>query len=106
MAVSILTNDFSGEFMRTFIAIAAVIAALTGYPALAEEPASQQSTRIDIDQAAKTFVFIIDDEPVAMLDKEGLHVVGGIDYGRSLTDTGPDAIKSMIPSVPKEAADE
>lgn len=90
--------------MRSFIAIAALCAVLTGYPAFAEEAESQQPTRIDIDQAAKTFIFIIDDEPVAMLDKTGLHVISGIEYGLSLTDTGPEHIKKKIASKMSEAA--
>lgn len=92
--------------MRTFILSAAMIAAFTGFPALAEEPSADNSIRIDVDKAHKAFVFVIDDKPVAMLDDDGLHVVGGIDYGLSLSDTGPDLVKEKIASKTKEAADE
>lgn len=92
--------------MRSFIAIAAACAALAGYPALAEDVASQQPTRIEIDQNSKAFLFIIDDEPVAMLDRAGLHVVGEINYGATLTDTGPESVKKQIASRQTEAADE
>ena len=95
-----------GEFMRSFIAIAAACAALAGCPALAEDAASQQPTRIEIDQNTKAFVFIIDDEPVAMLDKAGLHVVGEVNYGATLTDNGAEHIKKQIASTRTEAADE
>jgi hypothetical protein len=94
-----------GEFMRSFIAIAAACAALAGYPALAEDAASQQPTRIEINQAAKTFTFIIDDKPVAMLDEAGLHVTGQISYGATLSDTGPDQIKQRI-AAQAEVADD
>ena len=90
--------------MRSFIALAAVVAALTGYPALAEDTAEQDAVRIEADQEAKAFVFIIDDEPVAMLDQSGLRVVNSIEYGHTLTDTGPDWIKDKIASRTKEAA--
>lgn len=92
--------------MRSFIATAAVVAALSGHPAFAEEAANQQATRIEIDQDAKAFVFIIDDEPVAMLDKTGLHVPGEITYGLWMTDTGPEPIKSKIKNRGQEASDE
>ncbi|MFA5951903.1 MAG: hypothetical protein WC807_16635 [Hyphomicrobium sp.] len=92
--------------MRHFILSAAIIAACLSVPARAEEPAKQEAVRIEADQAHKAFVFIIDDKLVAMLDKEGLHVVGGIDYGLGLTDTGPDGVKEKIASMTKEAEHE
>jgi len=92
--------------MRSFIIIAALCAALSVNPALAEEMSDQDAVRIEMDQEAKAFVFIIDDEPVAMLDKGGLHVVEGIEYGFALTDTGQESIRKKIASRGKEAADE
>lgn len=92
--------------MRSFIATAALFAALNGYPAFAEEPAKPEAVRIEIDQTAKTFIFIIDDEPVAMLDKVGMHVPGEINYGLWLTDTGPEPIKEKIAAKATEAADD
>lgn len=92
--------------MRTIIATAALCAALTGYPAFAEDAASQQPTRIEIDQAAKTFVFIIDDKPVALLDKDGLIVREGIAYGETLADAGTDHFDKKIESLSTEAADD
>lgn len=74
--------------MRIVIVLIAVFAALTGHPAFADEPANQQPTRIEINQEAKTFVFIIDDKPVALLDKNGPIVREGIVYGGTLTDAG------------------
>ena len=106
MAASILSRYFLGEFMRSFIFIAAFCAALNSYPAGAQKDSGQEAVRIETDQAAKAFVFIIDDEPVAMLDKAGLHVPGEINYGQSLTDTGPDWTKDKIASRGKEASDE
>lgn len=94
-----------GESMRSFIFIAALCTALNGYPALADEAASPQRTRIEIDQAAKTFTFIIDNKPVVMLDGAGLHVIGEINYGATLSDTGPDQIKQRIASQAEVADD-
>ena len=105
MAVSFLSRHFVGDFMRIFIAIAAACAALTGYPAFAEEPVNEQPTRIEIDQAAKTFTFVIDDEAVATLDKSGLHVTDSIAYGGTLTDAGLDSPKPRSTNS-TEAADE
>lgn len=68
--------------MRLFIAIAAVCAAFMGYPVFAQEVAEHEAVRIETDQKAKAFVFIIDDEPVAILDKAGFQVVEDLSYGR------------------------
>lgn len=92
--------------MRLFIAIAAAVAALSINPVMAEEGAKQDAVRIEKDQTAKAFIFIIDDEPVAMLDKSGLRVVEGIEYGHTLTDTGPEWIKKTIASRGMEAGDD
>ncbi len=90
--------------MRSFIAITALCAALSFNPAFAQEATpDQNAVRIEMDQTAKAFVFIIDDEPVAMLDKSGLYVPGEINYGGTLTDTGPEAIQATITSKTKEA---
>jgi hypothetical protein len=89
--------------MRHFILSAAIVMAFISAPAQAGEPSTNEATRIDVDKVHKAFVFIIDNKPVAMLDKDGLHVVGGIDYGLSLTDTGPDGVKEKIASTTKGA---
>lgn len=106
VAVSFDERILWGEFMGRVIASIAVLAAFIGNPALADETVKKEPTRIEIDQEAKAFIFIIDDKPVAMLDKDGLHVAGGIDYGLSLTDTGPDSVKKKIASITKGATDE
>ncbi|MBU1210186.1 MAG: hypothetical protein KJ587_02815 [Alphaproteobacteria bacterium] len=72
--------------MRHFILSAAIVAAFLSVPAQAgelvkQEPAKQEPVRIEMDQDAKAFVFVIDDEPVAILDKTGMHV-------RDLVSTG------------------
>ena len=106
MAVSILTNEFMGEFMRSFIAFAAVCAAFTINPAMAEEASTKDAVRIAADQKAKAFIFIIDNEAVAILDKSGFQVVEDLSYGRSLTDKGPDNVRREIADRLKEAANE
>lgn len=93
--------------MRSFIAIAACVAALSVNPAFAEDAPSRDAVRIEADQKSKAFVFIIDNEAVAMLDKTGLHVPGEIAYGKWITDTGPDFIREKIATRgEKEAADD
>lgn len=92
--------------MRLFIATAAMCAAFAGQPAFAEDAASQQPTRIEINQAAETFVFVIDDKPVALLDKSGLTVREGITYGATLVDEGTEHFDKKIESLSKEAADD
>ena len=90
--------------MRLLIAIAAMTA-LWGYPAFAEDTDNKPPTRIEISQEAKAFIFIVDGEPVAMLDKAGLHVSEGIEYGTSLTDVGQDHAKKRIASQMQVAHD-
>lgn len=92
--------------MRSFIAIAALCAALSFNPAFAQDASGREPVRIEMDQEAKAFVFIIDDQPVAMLDKSGLRVVNSIEYGYTLTDTGPNWVSEKIASRGKEAADD
>ena len=91
--------------MRTIVLSIAILAALSGYPAFAEEAANQQPTRIEIDQQAKTFIFIIDDKPVALLDQNGLHVRDGIVYGAGLTDAGAVSFDKRMAEL-KEVADD
>lgn len=81
--------------MRSSIAVVAVLAAFVSLPAFAQHE-NQEPVRIERDQNAEAFVFIIDDKPVAMLDKEGLHVVGQINYGGTLTDTGSAYVAEKI----------
>lgn len=92
--------------MRSFIATAALCAALIGYPAYAEEAASSQPTRIEINQTAKTFIFFVDDKPVALLNKDGLTVREGIVYGATLMDAGTAHFDKEIESLSKEAPDD
>jgi hypothetical protein len=101
-----LSSDFVGEFMRLFIATAAALAAITGYPALAEETAQKETTRIEVDQKAKAFIFIIDGKPAALLDENGLHVRRAIVYGETLTDAGTQSFDKRMQDLGKEAADE
>ncbi len=92
--------------MRSFIAAAALAIIAVGQSAIAEEAASHDAVRIEINQKAKAFVFIIDDKPVAILDEKGFQVVERLSYGRSLTDKGPDGVRREITDRLKEAADE
>lgn len=87
--------------MRSFIAAAAIVAAFVGYPALAEEPAGQEATRIEIDQTAKTFVFVIDGEPVALLDQTGLHVRDVVSTGEGVRNR-PEEFQSRLDASEKK----
>ena len=106
MAISILTNNFVGDFMRSIISIAAACAAFTGLPAFAQEAGKQEAVRIEMDEEAKAFVFIIDDEPVALLDKHGLEVIEHLSYGGTLTDKGRESARRDVEQKIGEAADE
>ncbi len=81
--------------MRCFLLSFLCLPALAATPALAQQPADTEPppVRIETDQTRKSFVFIIDGEPVALLDKSGLIVTGDIAYGGTLADTGPGAAK-------------
>lgn len=95
-----------GEFMRSFIATAALCAAVTFNPAWAQEKSKPDAVRIEMDQEAKAFIFIIDDEPVAVLDKNGLNVVAHVGYGGHLTDKGQDGVRREINQFIEGRADE
>lgn len=82
--------------MRSFIASAALCAAVTFNPVFAQEASKHEAVRIEMDQEAKAFVFIIDDEPVAVLDKHGLEIAEHLSYGGMLTDKGRDSIRRDI----------
>lgn len=92
--------------MRSFIAIAAIIAALSTNPVFADEVSGMEAVRIEINQHTKAFVFIIDDKPVAMLDKNGLYVAESIEYGGTLTDSETEHIRKRMASSSAEAADD
>lgn len=40
--------------------------------------------------------FVINGNPVGWLDAGGLHVIGDIEYGASLTDTGPKVLGAQV----------
>lgn len=92
--------------MRTFISLVAIVATMIGYPAFAEDVASPQPTRIEINQEAKAFIFVVDNKPVALLDESGLTVREGIVYGATLTDAGTVHFDKQIERLQTEAADE
>jgi hypothetical protein len=94
------------SFFKSFWAIAACVAALSVNPAFAEDAPAKDAVRIETDQEAKAFVFLIDDKPVALLDESGLHVVEHISYGGMLTDKGQDSARRDIEEKLGEAADE
>jgi hypothetical protein len=92
--------------MGRVIASIAVLTAFIGHPALADERARQEPTRIEIEQEAKAFIFIIEGKPAALLDENGLHVRRAIVYGDTLTDAGTQSFDKRMEELGKEAADE
>ncbi len=92
--------------MRLFIATAVLCAAFIFNPAFAQETSKQEAVRIEMDQEAKVFVFIIDDEPVALLDKHGMEIVEHLNYGGMLTDKGRESARRDIEQKRGGAADE
>lgn len=90
--------------MRLFILSFLCCAAIAGASALAEESTPKQCTRIEVDHDRGVITFVIDGEPSAFLDSDGLHVLGNVNYGDVLTDTGRDWIETRISKqVEKEA---
>lgn len=82
--------------MRHFILTAFLCFGFFGVPAMAEETTEKEPVRIEVDQKAKTFTFIIDGEPVAMLDRNGLQIVEHLSYGGMLTDKGRESARRDI----------
>lgn len=97
--------------MRFFLLSLLCLPAFTAAPAIAQDTGELSSApwqvRIETDQANSAFVFIVDDQPVAVLDKSGLTVSGDIAYGGTLTDRGPDGVTDRLnASAETEAAND
>jgi len=73
--------------VQFLVATAALLALAGGSLALAEKP---ETARVMIvpDQKEGAVRFVIDGQEQARIDATGLHVVGDINYGGALTDTG------------------
>lgn len=56
------------------------------------DQAEAQPTRIEVDDERDVIHFYIAGEEAMRLDAAGLHVRGGIHYGDSLIDRGPDVL--------------
>jgi hypothetical protein len=57
---------------------------------------SSPTTKIVTDNDKGTVTIVIDGKPVLQVDKDGLHVVGNIVYGGTLTDTGSAHVEKTI----------
>jgi hypothetical protein len=91
--------------MRALLLLIGLFLVFTPQSLKAEEN-KHQPVRIEIDKEAGHFTFIIDNEPAARLDKDGLHVLGSITYGGTLTDAGEEKQKQVLNAQETEAADE
>ena len=67
-------------------------------PAAGEPAQTLSSPAIDIvpGEDGGSIRFVIDGKPVGWFDADGLHVIGDIEYGASLTDTGPEALRDTV----------
>lgn len=57
---------------------------------------AQAKTQMEIYQEASAILFVVDDQPMAILDKEGFHVREGIDYGAALSHEAPRAFDERL----------
>jgi hypothetical protein len=80
--------------MRALLLLIGLFLIFTPQSLKAEEN-KQQPVRIEIDQDAGHFTFIIDNEPAARLDKDGLHVLGDVTYGGLLIDKN-EAVRETL----------
>jgi hypothetical protein len=71
------------SLLALFISFIALAAA-----ASQDSRAANETTRIETDQQANMIRIIIDGQERAVIDADGLHVNGDIDYSGTLTDTG------------------
>ena len=62
----------------------------------AQSEKSSSATRIEIDEDKHTIKFYIKNNPVALLNEDGLHVIRDIKYGGTIKDVGSDVIKADI----------
>lgn len=73
------------------------IAALAQESSLQIEPEQSASTpRIESDTERNAFIFIIDGEEFAILDKTGLYIPGSITFGGTMTDAGREWVDDYI----------
>lgn len=61
-----------------------------------EPPPPASTTQIVTDQERGTVTIVIDGKPVVQIDKDGLRVVGNVEYGGTLTDTGSAYVEKAI----------
>jgi hypothetical protein len=57
---------------------------------------SVPAPRIESDADRNVFIFIIDGEEVALLDKSGLYIPGSITFGGTMTDAGRTWVNDFI----------
>lgn len=60
---------------------------------------AQAKTQMEIYQEASAILFVVDDKPMAILDKEGFHVRDGIDYGAALSHEAPSAFDERLKAI-------
>lgn len=60
------------------------------------DSAAAPKTQIITDEDKGTVTIVIDGKPVVQIDKDGLRVVGNVEYGGTLTDTGSAYIEKAI----------
>ena len=87
------------KIITVFIALLLVSKPVFAWDAKAKSEQESATTRIEIDEKSDVIRFFIKGEPAALLDEQGLHVVGDIVYDGVLSDTGDrDQIKRKIES--------
>lgn len=71
--------------------------------AMAQEPpppqTEQAATRIEVDETSHVIRFIVNGQPVAMIDSEGLHVVQDIEYGGTISDVDGENVRRRIEEI-------
>lgn len=81
-----------GRFFLSLFFCASILA----LPVKAQESAPSQNTQIITDQESGSVTIVIDGEPMLLVDKTGLHVVGNITYGGTIADVGSEEAQNMI----------
>lgn len=87
------------KFLTFFVAL------LLCGPAMGEDVVEPvEPTRIEADSKKSQIRFFIDDELSAVLTREGLIILNGIEYGSAITDTGKEGFYNKFPAAVESEA--
>ncbi len=86
----------AGRFLTGLFFCTLLLAMPVTAKAQSGDSAAALKTQIVTNEEKGPVTIVIDGKPVVMIDKTGLHVVGDVEYGGTMTDTGGAYIEKAI----------